>query len=376
MRIQTKFTLFFIIASIIPLGVTATLILGGAPNEASRARLLDTLLVLSFINTAMVTGFAILTARYISRPMVKLQGAAEKLAAGDLDQRVGLVGKDEINQLAKTFDVMARNLKASYMSLEEIKTRDEAMLASIGDGLIAVDRAGNIMLANQAAVRLLGRSRGELIDRDVFTIFALEEEDGRQLASKEHPIQQALRSSPTTTITTAAGQPLYCRRPDGTRFPIAITAAPIEIRGEKIGAVIIFRDITEEQRLDRSRKEFISIASHQLRTPLTTIAWYVELLAERAENEKQAKYLQQLDRSTATLIRLVNDLLSVSRLELGRFDLSYETAAPQTTVETVLEGLVQPLAEKSLTLERRLVGATAERRLPTSALQPTVEVAR
>lgn len=116
---------------------------------------------------------------------------------------------------------------------------------------------------------------------------------------------------------------VYFQPENGDRFPATIAVAPIQPEGgDIIGAVMVFRDVTQEKQLDEAKTEFVSLASHQLRTPLSTIAWYAEMLlsgdaGELAEDQRD--FLQEIYDSNQRMIDLVNALLNVSRMELGTF---------------------------------------------------------
>ena len=111
-------------------------------------------------------------------------------------------------------------------------------------------------------------------------------------------------------------------RKDGARFPVAISVSPMAVGGELIGAVEVFRDITKEQQVDKAKTEFVSLASHQLRTPLTAISWYTEMLLtddKKGLSDTQEDYLNEIQLASSRMIELVNALLNVSRIELGTF---------------------------------------------------------
>ena len=127
----------------------------------------------------------------------------------------------------------------------------------------------------------------------------------------------ALKNGTKTTGTT-----YYNIGKDQTKFPVAITVTPVVLAGKVVGTIKVFRDITYEREIDKAKTEFVSLASHQLRTPLSTVNWYAEMLLEGDVGElngKQKKYLDEVYRSNRRMVELVNALLDVSSLELGTF---------------------------------------------------------
>lgn len=201
------------------------------------------------------------------------------------------------------------------MALENVK--DEAILASIGDGIIATGKDGNIILMNHAAEVLLKTKTDEFIGKQLDKVLHAYDEKGYGVSFDKQPMQIAMATGTTTTTTTT----YYYGRSDGTKFPVAITVTPILLNNNVQGAVEIFRDITKEKEMNRLKDEFVSIASHELRTPLTAIDGLVSMIldGEYGEVNKNLKQpLEDVNTSSERLIHLVNDLLNISRLTAGR----------------------------------------------------------
>lgn len=238
--------------------------------------------------------------------------------------------------------------------LKESKAKEEALLMSIGDGVVAVDKVGKIILVNKIAEELLGRSRQELIGLlcDEIPLF---DETGAIVKVEERPLNQVL-SSGISIRKTYTNSPYYCSRKDKTIFPIAFTVTPVIFGNEVIGAIKIFRDITHEKEIDKAKSEFISLASHQLRSPTTAINWYAEMLLGNdvgALNEKQREYLQEIHFGNQRMIDLVNALLSISRIEMGTFAVQSEPMDIIVEVESVLRELATQIKEKNLVIEKK-----------------------
>ncbi|MCR4325593.1 MAG: cell wall metabolism sensor histidine kinase WalK, partial [Patescibacteria group bacterium] len=242
------------------------------------------------------------------------------------------LGREQIEQDLKNAKIAARNvledLQAEKEKLAEAKAKDEAMLASIGDGVIIVDLAGKITFMNQVAEDLLGWKSAEGVDKLLFDVLPIENEKGDLIEAKARPMAIALASAGAAAeaVEIPATSPqknipiLYYVRKDKTRFPAAITVAPVLLKNTILGAIEVFRDITKEREIDRTKSEFVSLASHQLRTPLTTINWYSEMLLKggATKNIKRRKeYLEKIHAGSRQMVMLVNMLLDVSRIELG-----------------------------------------------------------
>ena len=160
-------------------------------------------------------------------------------------------------------------------TLAEIKAKEDALLASIGDGVIAVDATGIIIVMNREAESLLGYENGELLGKNVYDVFPVEDSEGHILPPEKRPVHTNLVEGKNVANATY----IYEKK-DGTKIPVAINGAPIILDKNIIGSVNVFRDITKEQQLEKAKNEFISLASHQLKTPITAISWNVEALLD------------------------------------------------------------------------------------------------
>lgn len=198
--------------------------------------------------------------------------------------------------------------------IEREKAKDDAMLASIGEGMIAVDNLGQVILMNKAVEEILGFSRKDLKGK-LLTNLVLEDEGGNLIPLSKHPTTMALAMEKTVKAS------YYFVRKNKMRFPIAITATPIKLGPKTIGLIEIIRDISTELEIDKAKSEFVSLASHQLRTPLGIVKWYMEAIVSEEYMQKAPlsikAYFQQIYKSNERVLCLVRDLLSVSRIDQG-----------------------------------------------------------
>ena len=201
------------------------------------------------------------------------------------------------------------------LELEERAVEDEALIESIGDGVIAVDPQGRILKTNTQARSMLGWDALPTVGVELATTLETRDERGASVPPALRPLNQALHTGKRITTDRFS----YARR-DGSTFPAAITVSPITFAGETIGAVEVFRDITSEREIERAKSQFIALVSHQLRTPLTIASWYSERVRRRSTRlePKDRRDLGEIERSVHQMIQLVNDILHVSLLESGR----------------------------------------------------------
>ena len=259
-----------------------------------------------------------------------------------MDYKVKIKSKDEIGQLAIAFNRMTESLKKQNKNiikktkeLEEAKSKDEAVLASIGDAVIACDKKGKVMIFNNMAEEISGFSIKEVINGHYskYLKFVIEE------TGKPSPdfIAKAIKSGKKTKT---ADHTLIIRK-NGQKIPVEDSASPIQNKkGNIIGCVIVFRDVTQRRKIDKMKTEFVSLASHQLKTPLTVISWLVEMLNKGKVGKiagKQKEYLTDVYHSTQRMIKLVNDLLNVSRLETGILRIQPELTQFEKIIQNVIK---------------------------------------
>lgn len=238
------------------------------------------------------------------------------------------------------------DLQVKVEKLAEAKAKDEALLECVGEGLIAVDNDGKIMFINKIAIDMLGWEMKELIGK-VITELPLQDEMGNPIPLNRRPTTLALDTGKITKVA------YFFVRKDKTRFPIAITATPIKLRGNTLGLIEIIRDITREKEIDKAKTEFVSLASHQLRTPLTTISWYTEMILKGDVGKvvpSQKKYLEEIYQGNQRMIELVNTLLDVSRIEQGTFIIESKPTDIIALAESVLNEQKPRIKKKKFTI--------------------------
>ena len=230
--------------------------------------------------------------------------------------------------------------------VKQEKVKTEALLASIGDGMIAMNQDGRIMVMNLQAGKMLGREVSSAVGRFFTEVVPLEESEKEEtLALGDRPAIQTLVQGIRVTKVS------YLYRFDGTKFPASVTSAPVFLEERMIGAIVVFRDITHEKEVDKSKTEFVSLASHQLRTPLSAIRWYSEMLNSGKLgplNEQQKSYLKEIYDSNRHMIELVNSLLNVSRIDLGTFAIEPEPTDFKEVAESVLRELFVKIQENEM----------------------------
>lgn len=232
------------------------------------------------------------------------------------------------------------NLQVESQKLFEAKAKDEALLENIGDGIIVTDQDGRITLVNKSAEAMLNIKQVACLGKPVINIIKVLDNKNIPLPLQKRPMIIALSTG--KQIEVKPKDNYYFERADGSRFAVSAIISPFFWNKRIIGTIEVFRDITEEQNIDRAKTEFVSLASHQLRTPLTAISWYVEMLLNGDLGKlkpAQLENLQEVASSNQRMIQLVNGLLNVSRIELGTFAVEPELLKLPEIINAVIKDL-------------------------------------
>ena len=214
----------------------------------------------------------------------------------------------------------------------------------MGDGIYGVDADGMVTFVNPAALDVLGFPAAELIGREAHATFHAKRDDGTPYPFDSCYVTEAI----TGHKVTNAEEDSYLRA-DGRAVPVEVTATPLIDDGQAIGAVVVFRDVTQRREVDRMKSQFVSIVSHELRTPVTAIRGALGLLAGGAVGELSPSAQRMVDIalvSSDRLVRLINEILDVERIESGMLSMELGTHVCRPLIESAVSQ-VQVLAEEA-----------------------------
>lgn len=229
----------------------------------------------------------------IRRPLEDLVQATARLARGNLSERVAPRGPSELRELGESFNSMASELDAAHRRLEDERLKLAVTIESLGDGLVVSDAAGRVQSLNPRA---------------------------RELVPELEPGGRATGGSGAGALP--AESDALAREVNVDRDGRTLAIAAARLGTEEGGTVWTIRDITERARLERLKSEFVATTSHELRSPLTSIKGFVELLAATSGlTPRQREFVEVIETSTDRLVDLVNDLLDVARIEAGRMEI-------------------------------------------------------
>lgn len=238
-------------------------------------------------------------------------------------------------------------LKKRTEELEKERVKDQAILASIGDGLIVTDNVGRIVLMNQVAQDLLGWSTTDAVGKVLTEIVPLEDEREISILPENNPVSLALHSSKKISAK------YYYKKHDNTKFPVSMTVTPLVISSGVVGSIEIFRDITHEKEIDHVKDQFISLVSHELRAPMTAIKGLVSMTLKGDYGEISERMKQPLTNvytSAERQLHLINDLLNISRFQAGRVKYTLLNFSLAKVTEEVVASFQAQARMKRITL--------------------------
>ncbi|MEK4027472.1 MULTISPECIES: cell wall metabolism sensor histidine kinase WalK [Bacillaceae] len=264
-----------------------------------------------FSATALALGLTailgILLARTITRPISDMRRQAVALGKGNFSRKVKVYGQDEIGELAITFNNLTKRLQEAQATTEGERRKLSSVLSYMTDGVIATDRKGRVILINEPAAKLLNVSRETVISQTITNLLGLE---------KEYTFDDLLNEQDSVILDYSNDDQPYVLR---ANFSVIQKDT-----GFVNGLIAVLHDITEQEKIEMDRREFVANVSHELRTPLTTMRSYLEALADGAWQDADIAphFLEVTQTETERMIRLVNDLLQLSKFDSRDYQLT------------------------------------------------------
>jgi PAS domain S-box-containing protein len=250
----------------------------------------------------------------------------------------------------------------SRLTAEE-RAKTDAIFTSIGDGAIVTDEFGKITRINPAALKILGYKESEIIGEWFPNVIVLLDEDGKPTSLIDRPITRAFLTGQTVS------ERAYYRTKHGSQLPVSVTVSPIIHNDRPIGAIEVFRDITLEYEIDRMKSEFISLASHQLRTPLSAIKTYAHMLIDGYMGEvtpEQRRSLSTIIGASNRMNELISTLLNITRIESGSISVQPKLLNIRKLAEEAVKEL--EYTANSRTIDLQLAESTGNFNVRTDSL--------
>ena len=267
---------------------------------------------------------AIIISQGISKPIAEMRTKTLAIAQGDYSGRIRIYGNDELGQLADTINDLSTKVKEAQETTESERQRLDSVLKHMSDGVIATDRRGKIIIVNNRAVDLLGLNREEAVGKSIMKVLDL---------SKEFTFRQLLETNEDLILHVDEGEGKADSILQGEFSVIQRDTGFIS------GVVCVLTDITEQEKVEQERRNFVSNVSHELRTPLTSVKSYTESLQDGAWKDPDIapQFLQVISTETERMIRMITDLLNLSRMDQGKLQLEREYVSMNDLFSHILD---------------------------------------
>lgn len=301
------------------------------------------------IAIVLTTIFAFFLSTRITSPLIKMREAAFDLTRGEFNTKVPILTHDEIGELAIAFNRMGRQLKFHINALRQEKEQLSSIVRSMADGVITINRHGEMIVTNPPAEKFI---------EDLYFHNNIELVDAERKLPLE--IKQVFDQ-----VVTGEKEVLQELSVQGRNWVMIMT--PLYDQTVVRGAVAVIRDMTEERRLDKLRKDFISNVSHELRTPISLMQGYSEAIMDDIADSKEEKneLAKIINEESLRMGRLVNELLDLSRMETGHFQLNTETIQVSSFIQRILNKFRALVKKNNIRLE-----LTADYKFETAILDP------
>lgn len=289
-----------------------------------------------------------IVSRAFTKPIIEMQEQTKKIADGDYSGALTVYGSDELGKLSALINDLSDDVSSAQESIESERRRLDSVLTNMTDGVLATDRRGKITIVNPMGERLLNVTKEEIENEDIRDVLKIDN-------------QVKLRSLVTTDNERLIET--------GEMFEGLLLRATFSViqrdSGFISGYVCVLHDVTEQQRINDERKQFVSNVSHELRTPLTSMRSYIEALADGAwENPELApRFLKVTQDETDRMIRMVQDLLHLSRIDTGKSQLNLEMIDIKELFDRVLSRFDMLInsneySDKTYSIDRQIMDET------------------
>jgi PAS domain S-box-containing protein len=314
-------------------------------DDAFHSSLLLTRKVKQLIFLAVILSIIIsfFIAKGVTQPILKIIDAAKTVSLGNFNIQLNIKTRDELEILGETFTNMAKKLNEyAEIQLDKIiaeKTKTEAIIFSIQDGIILTDYNGNILLINNKAKNILNLPPNQSFENK--------------------NILEILPQEIKVVIENSIKEPnkifeLDLSKPNFTSIYQTSTTPVTTLKGEKIGIVSVLHDITLEKELEKIKEDFLHSITHDLRNPMTSIRGFIKFLLDGTVGElnaQQKKMLETMDRASFRLLGMINDILDIAKLEAGKMELDLKTNDIVKIVKSVSEVMQPQYERKKISLE-------------------------
>lgn len=263
----------------------------------------------SLIAIILSSVLANMVSKALTNPIREMQAKAKAIGEGDYSGEVTVYGNDELGMLAQNINELSVEVETGQRRLEAERRRLDSVLSNMSEGVIATNRRGQIDIVNNMAQQMLGKENKKIVHENILKILDIQ---------KTHNLRELIERKEDILINYDVDDVYAVLR---ASFSIIQSES-----GYISGVVCVLRDVTEEQKIEEQRKQFVSNVSHELRTPLTSMRSYIEALIDGAwrDEELAPRFLEVAQSETDRMIRMIQDLLHLSRIDSGKSELNKE----------------------------------------------------
>lgn len=334
--LRLKLTILILVAIFIPIFAINFLSLDG---------------LTAYLLNMLSAGLAILILFLILKPLDKFIESAKALGEGNLNYKLDIRSGDELQSVADAFNLMAGKLNFSFQKLEQEKdvisaekNRIDSVLSAIVDGIIALDFNKNIIFANRAAETITGFSQNELKNKSIDSLLHLYA-DTEEIPSN-------------TYCNTPFNQPVTLVGKEGKQAKVNLTTSKIDSTVQtNLGCLLILHDLSREEELEKMKLDFVSMASHELKTPLTSIIGYLSVFINENKGKIPTDEIDLLEKSQVSaqqLLTLVQNILNVNKIERDQLAVSPQPIDYEAILQKSVEDLQNQAKQKNITLTLNL----------------------
>ena len=286
-----------------------------------------------------------MVSKALTDPLKEMQEKAKEIGEGNYSGEVKIYGTDEIGLLAENINELSAEVERGQRRIESERRRLDSVLSNMSEGIVATNRHGEIDIINKMATDMLNQSSEEIIGENILSLLKLDNDYNlRELVDKNEDILLESGFAEKNIILRASFSLIQAES------------------GFISGVVCVLRDVTEAERIEENRKQFVSNVSHELRTPLTSMRSYIEALIDGAwkDEELAPRFLEVAQSETDRMIRMIRDLLDLSRIDSGKSELEKELIDIRALFGQVLNRFDMLIAseeyrEKNYSIQRNLL---------------------
>ncbi|MDG5789430.1 cell wall metabolism sensor histidine kinase WalK [Evansella sp. AB-P1] len=294
----------------------------------------------TIIALAITAVLGILLARTITRPIIDMKKQAVVMGRGDFSRNVKVYGDDEIGQLATTFNELNNKLQDANATTEAERRKLSSVLTHMTDGVIATDRDGKIILMNKRAESMLEKKQDQVLGTEITKVLNLDK------FMKHHDLYKI-----TDPILLD-----FDYEEEETILEAHFSVIEKDNGKQKNGLIAVLHDVTEQEKIEEERREFVANVSHELRTPLTSMKSYLEALADGAieDPEVAPRFIKVTQTETERMIRLVNDLLQLSKMDSKDYHMNFASIHLPKFLDQVVERFEMSTKNESIDFEYKI----------------------